>query len=240
MCLGRKAAGVGVLFSFVPRSLVCSLTPPSLNTNSGFPPALESLKTAINDAHPGLPRENPGARWPKTTLACLKDGARLTPDQLETLNALCKAESAAFHYEGDRATLAVTHATVAVFGCRSLERLVSARDVPFSQTVDDSPPTADAAARVDAIVAEPDAPDYWYAASRDGHREAHYRGDAIGATLVIRHRHRDASHTDDPIGLARLQRIIADFQARVDAELPGMYAWFDPASRHVTVRGLVG
>lgn len=174
------------------------------------------------------------------TLACLKDGARLTPDQLDTLNSLCKSESAAFHYEGDRASVAVTHATVAVFGCRSLERLVSARDVALADETDDAPPTAHAAARADAIVAEPDAPDYWYAASRDGHREAHYRGDAVGATLVVRHRHRDAAHSGDPIGLARLQHIIADFQARVDAALPGMYVWFDPASRHVTLRGLVG
>ena len=216
-----------------------SLYPPSLH--SGFPPALESLKAAINDAHPSLPRENPGARWPKTTLACLKDGARLTPDQLAALTALCKAESAAFHYEGDRASLAVTHATVAVFGCRSLERLVSARDVAFANETDASPPTADAVARVDAIVAEPDAPDYWYAASRDGHREGHYRGDAVGATLVVRHRMRDAAHAaDQAIGLAHLQRIIDDFRARVDAIVPGMYVWFEPGSRHVTLRGLVG
>ena len=216
--------------------------PPSLSS-SGFPPALESLKASIDAAHPGLPRENPGARWPKTTLACLRDGVRLTPDQLAALTALCKAESAAFHYEGDRATLAVTHATVAVFGCRSLERLVSARDVAFADAVDDAPPSDDACARVDAIVAEPDAPDYWFAASRDGNREAHYRGDAVGATLVVRHRRRDARAAgwgDPPIGLARLQAIIADFQARVEAAVPGAYAWFEEGSRHVTLRGLVG
>lgn len=38
----------------------------------------------------GLPRENPGSRWPKTSLGALKDGARLTPEQLQTLNAICK------------------------------------------------------------------------------------------------------------------------------------------------------
>lgn len=37
-----------------------------------------------------LPKENPGSRWPKTSLGALKDGARLTPDQLDKLNAICK------------------------------------------------------------------------------------------------------------------------------------------------------
>lgn len=49
-----------------------------------------------------------------------------------------------------------------------------------------------------------------------------------------------AAVPDAPIGLARLQAIIDDFKAKVDAALPGMYAWFDPASRHVTLRGMIG
>jgi hypothetical protein len=37
---------------------------------------------------------------------------------------------------------------------------------------------------VAAVLAEPDSPGYWFAASRDGNREAHYRGPHLGATLV--------------------------------------------------------
>ena len=225
-------------------------TPPTLSPPlllRGFPPALERLKAAINAAHPGLPAEAAGALWPKTSLAALRDGARLTPAQLDTVTAICDDASAALRYEGDRASVPVDAATVAVFACRSLERLVSATDIEFdaSVAVDDAPPTAAAEARVAAIVAEPTDPDYWFAASRDGHRASHYRGDAVGATLVVRHRmHAPGEHVTGgdghPVGAARLARVVADFRARVDAALPGAYVWFEPESRHVTLRGLVG
>lgn len=57
---------------------------------SGFPPALLGLKAAVDAAAPALPAESPGSRWPKTSLACLRDGRRLTPDQLATLSAICR------------------------------------------------------------------------------------------------------------------------------------------------------
>ncbi len=56
---------------------------------SGLPPALVALKAGLEAAHAGLPRENPGSRWPKATLGMLGDARRLLPDQLARLNALC-------------------------------------------------------------------------------------------------------------------------------------------------------
>jgi hypothetical protein len=56
---------------------------------SGLPPALVALKAGLEAAHAGLPRENPGSRWPKVTLGVLGDARRLLPDQLARLNALC-------------------------------------------------------------------------------------------------------------------------------------------------------
>ena len=255
-------------------STFLSLSPTNPNptqTPSGFPPALVDLKERIERAHPCLPRESPGSKWPKTTLAALKDGQRLTPQQLEVLSELCRQESAAFHYEGDRASLAVTHASVVVFACRSLERVVAARDVALdcSMPEDDSPPDAAAEAAAAKVMAEPDAPGYWVQAAADGNRESHYRGDHVGVTLVFRHRRRDlglaseaaakaakrlAEEGNDKkknpekhpephegeIGLARLGAICDDFQGRVEAALPGMYAWFEPGSRHVTLRGICG
>lgn len=38
----------------------------------------------------GLPAEYSGSKWPKTSLGALHDKARLTPQQLEVLNAICK------------------------------------------------------------------------------------------------------------------------------------------------------
>lgn len=49
---------------------------------------------------------------------------------------------------------------------------------------DGAPPSEEERRRVAAILAEPDAPSYWFAASRDGNREVHYRGLHLGATLM--------------------------------------------------------
>ena len=57
---------------------------------SGFPRALLDLKDALADTCKGLAPENPGSKWPKTTLGALRDGTRLTPEQLQQLNAICK------------------------------------------------------------------------------------------------------------------------------------------------------
>lgn len=46
-------------------------------------------QASLPDYYSGLPPENPGSRWPKTTLGCLRDGARLAPDQLAALNRIC-------------------------------------------------------------------------------------------------------------------------------------------------------
>lgn len=57
----------------------------------GFPAPLVALKQQITDFYQGLPKESPGSKWPKTSLASLKEGKRLTPDQLQRLNQLCRS-----------------------------------------------------------------------------------------------------------------------------------------------------
>ena len=56
----------------------------------GFPPAITELKRALSEASPGLKAENPGSRWPKTSMGALGDRQRLTPQQLQLLNAICR------------------------------------------------------------------------------------------------------------------------------------------------------
>ncbi len=71
----------------------------------------------------------------------------------------------------------VDRAAIAVYACRSLERVLSCRDVPFAAGPPDSAePLQPDHHRVLTILAEADDDDYWFAASRDGNREAHYRG----------------------------------------------------------------
>lgn len=62
------------------------------STSSGFPPQLELLKEELISISGALPMENPGSRWPKTTLGALKDDVRLTPDQLTQLTEICKSD----------------------------------------------------------------------------------------------------------------------------------------------------
>jgi hypothetical protein len=41
------------------------------------------------DSKLSLQKENPGGRWPKTTLGCLRDGRQLTPEQVTRIRDLC-------------------------------------------------------------------------------------------------------------------------------------------------------
>ena len=54
-------------------------------------------------------------------------------------------------------------------------------------------------------------------------------GNHIGATLVA---------VPDWTAHAKLMRMIDAFRDEVDRQLPGMYAWFDDESLHITLRAL--
>lgn len=265
---------------------------------SGFTGALVELKQRITAAHPTLPPENPGSKWPKTSIGCLRDGRRLTPEQLATLCHICSEESVAFQQQqqqqaaiGNGAAVAaaagspavaVNSACIALFECRSLERLLSCRHIDFQGGLDAAPPTAEEQQRVAAILSEPSSPTYWFEASRDGNREAHYRGPHLGATLMhplllpaagtsVAAAAAGAAAAGSGVAAAAageataaaagggdftaaaadgggrggaadrraLVAAIDRFRRRVDAELPGMYAWFSDASLHITLRALI-
>ena len=75
----------------------------------------------------------------------------------------------------------VDRAAVVVYECRSLERLLSIREITFLKVKDASAPAPEEHQRVLSILSEADDDDYWFAASRDGNRAAHY----IGAKHVL-------------------------------------------------------
>jgi hypothetical protein len=194
---------------------------------TSFPPGKQQRALA---AHHGatLPAENPGSRWPKSTLGALRDGARLTPAQLATLHAVCTKHSARL---AAAQPIAVGTLSLTLFACRSLERTLAAAPLPLALPPDASRADADARAAASATLSEFDAAKldaYWFHASRDGSRESHYRGAASGATLVA------------PLPACALEACgVAAFRAAVNDALPGLWAWFDDASLHVTVRGLL-
>lgn len=66
-----------------------------------------------------------------------------------------------------------------------------------------------------------------------GHAEAQQQQ---GST----HQQQQADAHSNHVFSSALPSVISAFRARVDKELPGMYAWFDDASLHITVRAIMG
>jgi hypothetical protein len=215
----------------------------------GFPLPLLELKSALNGIQ-GLPAEQPGSLWPKTSLACLHDRRRLSPDQLQALLEVCR------RCNGQLAALspaAVRRAEIVVHQCRSLERTLSVQSVEFKKGGDHARelPPPDQEKRVAEILAEPEAADYWFAASRDGNRRAHYADPHLGVTLV--HFLRDSGAaaaawaeagardgTDGGVKAAEaLLGAVRRFRQSVEGVVPGMYHWFDEDALHVTIRAIV-
>ncbi|CAK0786704.1 hypothetical protein CVIRNUC_009918 [Coccomyxa viridis] len=200
----------------------------------GFPPAITQLKTVLERMHPTLPKENPGSRWPKTSLGALRDRKRLTPHQLDLLLRICREEGALMQ-AGGLQPLEVNRAALCIFECRSLERLMSWAEVPFAPSVDSSEPEPEELGRVEKILAEADEEEYWFAASKDGNRVSHYREEHVGVSLVF-----GLPLVDGDNNAGRLWSFIHRFRMRVDLELPGMYNWFADCSLHVTLRAIMG
>ena len=71
--------------------------------------------------------------------------------------------------------------SVVVYECRSLERRLSSQRLPLVPERCLAGPSTEEKSRVAMVLAEGNDPvAYWFNASKDGSREAHYRGGAIG------------------------------------------------------------
>ena len=162
-------------------------THPHPPTHSGFSQSVLELKGSIDAAHPSLPPEASGSKWPKTSVACLREGRRLTPEQLAALLRACREESAAsFGAARPALRIALDSAAMVLYACRCLERVVSAHSVPFAGGDDGGAAPAEAEQRrVAAILGEAEEEGYWFRASADGNREAHYRGGRQSRALTL-------------------------------------------------------
>ena len=229
--------------SLAARTRSCALTPHRLFpawsgvltlSYAGFPTPLAQLKAQLGDL--ALP-ENPGSRWPKTTLGACKDGVSLSPEQVETLRGLCAVHDERLSASAHRVLVEELHTVL--FACPSLERVLlrtrlRLEGAPSSEdALDAHAVSPEEVARVAAVLAEFDEDrdgSYSEAVAREGKRESAYRGAgaASGATLVA------------PLSVTDVEALaLQEFRDAVDAALPGCYAWFDDASLHVTVRGLL-
>ncbi len=67
-------------------------------------------------------------------------------------------------------------AGIALYECRSCERLLSYTECKLHEEVDSSEASLEEQGRVQQILGEASDPNYWFSVSKDGNRETHYRG----------------------------------------------------------------
>ena len=190
---------------------------------AGFPPVLAGIKARLNEED-GLPPENFGSWWPKTTLAALRDDAPpLSLAELTSLRALCEEYASKLSLR-----VPVSSLSFVSYDQRGLESGVTRSDVALGSAVDDSEPSDAERARVRGVLDEwSDLETYLPRVNQPGSRISSYReASPQGSTLVAF------------IGASELRELVALFRSAVDALLPGRYAWLDDASLHCTVRAL--
>ncbi|HUU85166.1 MAG TPA: hypothetical protein VM243_16825 [Phycisphaerae bacterium] len=195
----------------------------------GFSRVLSEIKQEIQEKIPGIKHENPGSRWPKTTLGALRDDVTLSWDDLDKLRRICDELNGEIG-EYDK-PLDVAKLSIVVFQCRSLEKRLLTFPVPLSgqHKHQDDEPSPEHLAQVQETMAcfsRDRLLEYWPHVQREGNRESHYRTTHIESTLVF-----DLKATTMPY--------VDLFMRKVDAQLPGRYCWFGRESRHLTVRALV-
>ncbi|CAD7703149.1 unnamed protein product [Ostreobium quekettii] len=191
---GDSPACCGLVKELVERARPCVLRPRCFFVAwngvltiaySGFPPSLARLKSELSAEIDALPPEKPGSLWPKTTLAAVKDNRRLSPKQLTALGKICReATEAMSRCSQGNIQVVVDRLSVVFYACRCLERTLFKANCKLAGMLDDSEPTQESKEFTRQVVDEVNTPDYWFHASKDGHRESHYRGNAMGLTLV--------------------------------------------------------
>lgn len=244
----------------------CALTPSSFFVAwhgvltlsfSGFTTALAALKTelAALEVPWALPVEQSGSKWPKLTLACLKEGRTLTIDQLRKLEQITSSFRETVRTDPWR--MAVRELSYVKFACRSLERVLLRTDVPLKDSLVGRAAAAAAAAgmagvlsrglpqdvppfeasKVENVLAELTAAEgsvetYLVHVNKAGGRENHYKNPHSESSLVV-----FAAPARAPqAAMSRAPLFLEQFRQQVDAALPDYYEWFPWNSLHCTIR----
>ncbi|WP_020529249.1 hypothetical protein [Flexithrix dorotheae] len=191
----------------------------------GFPKSIINLKAEIDRKITGLSPENPGSKWPKTTLGCLKAGESLSDQDILVLKNICDEMSTKIDaYSG----FTIRELSVVLIQDRTAERRLSTFKIPLNSEME---PEIDFEAKaVEKVIQEFEYENLSIYAEKikmEGHRQSHYQQPYICSTLVY----------DLP---ANQPDYFSHFANVVDKALPGKYMWFHPTSRHITIRALIG
>jgi hypothetical protein len=191
----------------------------------GFPDPILELKAVCERAFPDLPPENPGSLWPKTTVAALADDRPLVPEEIVQLREATEAGSVCL--ARGRRTIPAERILLVELRCRSMERADRTATLALEGGPDEGRVPAAHRTAVNDVLTQwrrEGLSRYVPELIRAGHRERHYRRTHRELSLVI--------PLESPVPC--LDR----FRAEVEERLPGRYAWFAPASLHITVRSL--
>ena len=187
----------------------------------GFSPALLQIKEEITSHFSSLCKENPGSKWPKTTLGALHDNKTLSMDDLITLRDICDL----LNPELQNYMLHINTLEIVLYYCRSLEKRLFTESIPLANPKDTFPPHPNHLKDISGIMKQFSRAklcDYLPSVQKPGHRESYYRDPCIKATLIY--------------DLKETPPVITQFRNNVDKKLPGMYCWFNNDSLHMTVR----
>lgn len=200
----------------------------------GFSRTLFSIKQKIGEKLTPLKAENPGSRWPKTTLGCLRENVELSNDQVYILRDICVLQNYKLkNIEDPDRSMEIDELNFETFHCRTLEKTLSSQVIPLEgkRMSNDDPPESHLKFVEETLVQfSLSAHNNYYPklAPKGRTINSYYRKPHIESTLVY--------YLKTPVALVD---IIYAFREEVDVKLPNCYEWFDPNSWHMTVRALV-
>lgn len=189
-----------------------------------LPACMLHLKQQLAQHLPQLKPENPGSRWPKTTLAVVADEQPLTET---TARQLLDWQSRLPPLPD--IWLGIEQLQDVQFACRSLESCLASQSHRLAGRMpsEGSELLEAHQQEVEQVWAASRSADHWQKLCLPGNHRHHYHQSAPGRTLIAWL----------PANL-ELAQWLDQVQQQLDQQFPGLYHWFTPASRHLTLRAL--
>lgn len=187
-------------------------------------PLAEIKKTLNEEIFTGRP-EAFGSRWPKMTLAAIRDDApdpSLDASALAGIFEACDSLQSKLH---ELPPIQVRDLSIVSFGNRTLSKILARTDISFHATKP-GVATAQPDKIVESVLKERFDPNYISKVTANGNRVSHYENLWTETTLV-------AFLEDENLG-----KVLDEFERQVENVAPQRYQWMPRTALHLTVRSL--
>jgi len=174
---------------------------------NGWPEPIDTMKSELS-SNASLCKEYFGSKFPKITLACVKDGVEMTPALLTEVRALCAQASIPKNF-----VLPLDSLSICLWENRSHESIIYEKTISLNKnhTFHGSPRP------LLVNLEEDDMSSY----VRSANRQSHYVSSIVGASVVHR--------------LVHVPQFITELQSKLPKDI---FYTFSKESLHVTVRAL--